>query len=529
MRKYPLLLAFVAFQLQAQQTHKHEDSDHSDHLGTVEWPTSASPAAHAHFIRGVLYLHSFHYGEAANAFKEAQKADPGDVMAYWGEAMSHTHPVWNEQDTAAARAALKKLAPTREERLAKARTAEERAWIEAADILYGGDLPKAQRDTLYARAMEKIHRTHPKDPEAATFFALALLGLNQGQRDTVVYARAYRIVDSVFAAHPDHPGAAHYMIHAVDDPDHERLGLDAARRYSSIAPAAGHAQHMTSHIFIALGMWDDMVTANERAQATIPFLSSHVVTWLAYGLMQQGRYREAEQWADSMHAQAERNKSSDSWFGVADISTAWNASTRRWNDRWSKLRADTTNIDATIVMLGAGLGAIGRGDRAVADSMLAGITALRVAERARLDTLRNPQPWDITWYGIVRVRENTLAALILRSQGQRERAIDLLRTAAAIDDSLPVEFGPPNSYKPPHEAEGEILLELKRYADAERQFRLALARTPRRPAAMTGLARATKAQGKSREARALYSELAGIWKRADPGIPEVDEARAGSK
>ena len=522
-----ILIALLTSTLGAQQTHQHEDSDHSGHLGTVEWPTSATSAAHAHFIRGVLYLHSFHYDEAAKAFREAQNADPGDVMSYWGEAMSYTHPVWNEQDTTAARAALRRLAPTTQARLAKARTDRERAWIQAADILYDGNRPKAQRDTLYSQAMEKLHRARPADPEAATFFALALLGLNQGQRDTVTYARAYRIVDSVFRNHPDHPGAAHYLIHAVDDPDHAKLGLDAARRYSSIAPGAGHAQHMTSHIFIAVGMWDEMVAANERAQATIPFLSAHVASWLVYGLIQQGRYREASRWADSMYAQASKSggRAGASWFAVADMAAAWNGSTHQWSDRWGKLRADTTGNDATVALLGIGLSAAGRGERAVADSMLSGITALRKVETTRLDTLTNPQPWDIQWYGIARARENILRGMILRSEGKREQAFEAFRAAAAIDDSLPVEFGPPNTYKPPHEAAGEVLLEMKRFPEAEQEFRRALARTPRRPSALIGLARATRAQGKS-EARAHYIELTRIWKRADSGIAEVEEARA---
>ena len=132
----------------ARETHEHHDEPVSEQLGSITWPTSATASAHGLFIKGVLYMHNFHYDEAAAAFRGAQKRDPGDVMSYWGEAMSYTHPVWNEQDTSAARVALRRLAPTRAQRLARARTVRERAWLDAAETLYEGNTPKARRDTM---------------------------------------------------------------------------------------------------------------------------------------------------------------------------------------------------------------------------------------------------------------------------------------------------------------------------------------------------------------------------------------------
>ena len=532
------VLLVVAARASAPQTgaaranHDHHDGPVSEKLGSITWPTSAKPDAHTLFIRGVLYMHNFHYDEAAEAFRKGQKIDPADVMSYWGEAMSYTHPVWNEQDTTAARRALRRLAPTRARRLAIARTARERAWLDAAETLYEGNTPKAKRDTLYAAAMQKLHADQPKDPEAATFYALALLGLNQGQRDTVTYARAYAIVDSVFVVHPDHPGAAHYLIHAVDDPDHALLGLRAAQHYSQIASSAGHALHMTSHIFMALGMWDDVVTANERAQATIPdFLSSHVVTWLGYGLMQQGRYKEAQRWIDSLYRQAKLAKSADvregTMNGTGELVASWNASTNRWTERAGRIRVDTAGTDVSTVQFGIALGALGRGERALADSMLRGIVRELASDSTRLARTRNPQPGDVAWNGVIRIREHTLRAMLLAVDGRRDSALSLLRKAGAIEQSIPVEFGPPTSFKPPHEVAGEILLAMARFAEAESEFKLVLARTPRRTTAMIGLARAAKGQGKKDEAARTYAQLAEIWRRADPGIAEVEEARTG--
>jgi tetratricopeptide (TPR) repeat protein len=517
----------------ARAGHEHHDEPVTEQLGSIRWATSATPAAHSLFVQGVLYMHNFHYGQAADAFKQAQKRDPGDVMSFWGEAMSYTHPVWNEQDTSAARSALRRLAPTRAQRLAKARTPRERAWLDAAETLYDGDTPKARRDTLYAGAMERLHADQPNDPEAATFFALALLGLNQGQRDTVTYARAYAIAESVFVAHPEHPGAAHYLIHAVDDPDHAKLGLRAAQSYSKIASSAGHALHMTSHIFMALGMWDDVVNANEKAQATIPDrLSSHVVTWLGYGLIQQGRYNEAERWMDSMYAQGKTDRKrvrEDAMQATAELSANWNASTDRWMEHPARFRVDTTGTDVSTSAFGVGLGALGRGQRALADTMATVVARERVADSVRIARLAPAQPGDLTWHGYIRIRELTLRALILRADGRRDSALVLLRAAGEIERSLPVEFGPPMTFKPPHEAAGELLLEMGRFADAETEFTLALARTPRRTSSLLGLARATKGQGKMEEAANRYAQLTEIWKRADPGIAAVEEARAGGR
>ena len=233
-------------------------------LGRLSFPNSGSKTAQPAFIRGVLLLHSFEYEDAAAAFRDAQRADPSFALAYWGEAMTHNHPVWNEQDLDSARAILGRLAPTAEARALKARTARERAWLETGEILYG-DGEKPRRDTLYSAALDRLTMSYPDDREARLFYALSLMGLSQAVRNIPAYMRAGAIAQDVFLANPEHPGAAHYIIHAFDDAQHAPLGLRAARAYSKIAPGADHAQHMTSHIFLGLGMWEETVAANEVA------------------------------------------------------------------------------------------------------------------------------------------------------------------------------------------------------------------------------------------------------------------------
>src|SRR5437016_8790982 len=326
-------------------------------LGTITFPSSGAPAAQASFIRGVLLLHSFEYQDAARAFREAQGIDPGFALAYWGEALTYTHPLWDGQDWKAARASLLRLGPTREARRAKAPTPRERAYLDAVEILYG-DGPKARRDTAYSRAMERLVARFPADREAQVFYAASLLGLSQGVRNVPTYMRAATIVGRVFRDNPDHPGAAHLLIHCYDDPIHAPLGLAAARAYSKIAPDAAHAQHMTTHIFLALGMWDEVVSQNEIAsgQNRAAWGPHHYTAWLGYGYLQQGRYGDALRHLDLMHQnvnQARRGRAV-----LAQMRADYVMNAERWDCpclRWSIDLAGVRARDAALDLFIAGL------------------------------------------------------------------------------------------------------------------------------------------------------------------------------
>src|SRR6185436_14519928 len=262
---------------------------------------------------GLAQLHNFEYDEAARAFREAQTIDPGFAMAYWGEAMTKNHPVWMEQDLGGARRILERLGTTAGERIAKAQTERERAYLRAIDVLYGaGD--KRARDGAYLEEMRRIHTTYSTDVDATAFYALALLGSAHDGRDTAIYMQAAAALEEAFATRPDHPGLAHYLIHSYDDSAHAPLGLRAARRYSAIASSAPHALHMTSHIYLAAGMWDEVVAANEqatrvgaaRARAagrTAPGCG-HFNMWLMYGYLQQGRTDAAREVLDACRVSA---------------------------------------------------------------------------------------------------------------------------------------------------------------------------------------------------------------------------------
>src|SRR5215510_12005404 len=266
-------------------------------VGSVSFANSGAPAAQADFLVGLAQLHNFQYPQAAAAFQRAQQIDPDFAMAYWGEAMTYNHAVWMQQDRSVARAVLARLGPTPEARAAKAPTPREKAYLAAVEVLYG-DGDKYDRDRRYALAMERLHADYPDDIDATCFYALALLGTSHAGRDVPTYMKAAALMEELFEKYPQHPGAAHYLIHSVDDSVHAPLGLRAARAYAKIAPDSPHALHMTSHIFLALGMWDDVVAANEgtvhlvhagmharNPSAPAPGCA-HPITWLAYGYLQ---------------------------------------------------------------------------------------------------------------------------------------------------------------------------------------------------------------------------------------------------
>ncbi len=271
-------------------------------METIAFPvTTDSPAARTAFERGMVALHSFAYSDAVEAFRAATAADPGFVMGYWGEAMALNRPVWNEQDTAGGRAAVAKLEAVK---LPPNLTPRERALVATVPLLYRGE-DKRARDQAYLAAIERVGRDFPDDDEITCLRALAAMGAGRtivaaGGDDLGLRMRAAALALEVFHRNPNHPGAAHYAIHALDDPEHAILALPAAQHYAKAAPDAYHAIHMPSHIFVQLGMWPEARAANEAAWAsslawaarkTPPSgqRDTHSLSWLGFIQLQEGR------------------------------------------------------------------------------------------------------------------------------------------------------------------------------------------------------------------------------------------------
>ena len=485
------------------------------HLGTIAFPTSGPPAAQAEFLRGVLYLHSFEYGSAERAFRSAEALEPSFAMAYWGEAMTYTHPVWNEQDVSSGRGALERLGPTPEARRARAPTGREQAYLAAVEALYGPG-SKPQRDTLFAAAMERVVRENPADLEAKAFYALALLGLNQGIRDTVTYLRAAPYADTVFRANPDHPGGAHYLIHSYDDPIHAPLGLAAARAYIRIAPDAAHAQHMTTHIFLAMGMWDEVVSQNRIAVGLTSLLPGHYSSWLVYGLIQQGRYDAARQLLEDLRQNLGSGGLRQQFTALAQMrahlllnSEDWATPVARWHLDRARMTPQGALTDAYVE------GAVAYRRRDAEALTNAAREVARLVESVRSENGPND---PATLAGRVMARE--LGAMQLFLGGSRDAAVHALREAANLEDVMPMEFGPPAIVEPSHEILATMLLELDP-SDALRHARRALAMAPGRSQALLAGARAAVATGDKAEAQRDLDQLVTNWHGADPKIRDA--------
>jgi len=469
-------------------------------VGNVEFPNSGAAEAQPSFLLGLALLHSFEYPEAREAFHAAQELDPDFVMAYWGEAMAWNYSLWYEQNAEAAREVLARLAPTPAARAALAPTDRERAWLAAVETLYG-DGDKQSRDDAYERAMAKIRLDYPDDPEAGAFHALAILGTAHEGRDHSTYMRAAAIAEDVFRDYPEHPGAAHYIIHSFDDPEHAPLGLAAARAYSGIAPDADHAQHMTTHIFLALGMWEDVVRANERADAVVdrdraergvgPSFCGHYNEWLLYGYLMEGRRVDAMALLDGCHRSAVA-ESGGVASSFSEMRARYIVDSEDWDGPALSMTADYGDRagpplrDAWLEGYVAGM----NGDAESAREALVEFRALRPAaeQEMRVDGLT-----DETYQRRPEVLELQLEGLTLIAGGDDAEGLDRIEAAAALEAQLPFTYGPPAIDKPSHELLGELWLKAGRMEEAALAFETALSRTPGRVPAIRGLQTATSA------------------------------------
>jgi len=504
-------------------------------LGVIFFSNSGSPAAQADFLTGLAQLHNFQYPQAAEAFQRAESLDPRFAMAYWGEAMTYNHAVWQQQDLAAARAALAKLGATAESRAAKAETPREKAYLHAVEILFGeGD--KYDRDRRYALAMEQLHASYPDDVDATCFYALALLGTSHAGRDVPTYMRAAALMEEAFEQNPRHPGAAHYLIHSVDDSVHAPLGLRAARAYSKIAPDSPHAQHMTSHIFLALGMWDDVVAANEatmrivdrarqaRNNAAPPIGCAHPITWLAYGYLQQGRFADARRLVENCGEEMRNRSETATGADLIDYDNTSAGSFSAMRTRYLIDSGDWSGSVNGLKVKVAGV-VVAEFSRDFADAYGAARygkidTAVEAVRRARDSSERLVTaviaagiPAESPMRRVPMIERDQLNGLLLLRQGETGSGLAQLAKAAAAEKDIPMEFGPPSLDKPANELLGEVLLDHGRAQDARAAFEAAQVLARGRGQSLLGLSECARVLKDTELAQSVDARLAKVGLR----------------
>lgn len=496
------LLVMVARPAQAQ----------FENVGSFQFPTSASAEAQHHFLRGAAFLHSFGWIQARGEFHAAQEIDPDFAMAYWGESLAYNHPLNSQMDATEPQAALQRLAPTRAERLAKAPTAREKAFLNAVEILWGeGD--HVARRVGYMDAMSRMYEEYPDDTEVAAFYALSILSASTATRDLTgrLNIKAGTIALHLLEHNPDHPGAAHYTIHAFDDPILAPLALDAAYRFADIAPAVAHARHMPTHIFIQHGMWDRVSSNNESAYTAARDLwrpddpmgdAVHALDWGQYGDLQLGDYAKARTWIERVESLALQGTFLEGGpRGAPGQARAANAvpllkaryivETEEWQVQ------PITDESSMHELLATGMSAARTGDQATLAQAESALT-----EMAERGSDRNTN---------ARIMAKQVGALLHAGMGHGNVATDLMDEAQAMVEEGGVPRGAASPVKPVHELYGEILLDLDRPAEAIEKFETSLLRMPNRPRSLLGLARSYARTNDHEKASAAYRKLTEEW------------------
>jgi tetratricopeptide (TPR) repeat protein len=505
------------------EAHRH---DVGEKLGSVSFPTSCVQATHAQFEHGVALLHSFEYEQASKQFQEIEKKDPHCAMAYWGQAMSLYHQLWER--------------PSRDnlklggELLAKARalnpaTAREGDYIQALTIFFTDTdrLDHRQRAEAYAKAMQGVYQRHPQDREAAVFYALSLLASGSDDDPALTNAKAaVAILDKLFEEQPNHPGIAHYIIHSCDNPAMASLALPAARKYAGIAPASPHAVHMPSHIFARLGLWQDDINSNLAAIKEADKMAAmhlhvlhhkvHSMDFLEYAYLQIGDDAGAKAQIDALAAAHEDNADPEfkDYFEAQLIRgpATYAIERRQWKDALNlQPLADAPPYVQLIAYWGRAVAAGHLHDRAAAQDALKRYDELLEATR------KGNKPYiadDLKEHDVVK-------GWAKYASGETEEAVRLLRSVAETQDKL----GKRETELPAREMLADMLLDMQRPQEALAEYETSLRTDPNRFNGLYGAGQAADMTQQKEKATGYYSQLLKNCDGVRSDRPELTQAK----
>ena len=520
--------ACTVFVPPAVAQHEHPASD-PGRLGKVSFPVSCDSSVRAQFTTAVAMLHSFWYEKASDTFAAVAEKDPTCGMAYWGVAMTYYHPLWpapGPADLKSGAAALEKA------KSAGAKTQREKDYIAALDTFYrdADKLDHRTRALAYEKAMEQLQARYPEDHEAAIFYALALVATAPPTDKTYVnQKKAGAILEPLFVEQPEHPGLAHYIIHAYDYPPLAQGALDAARRYAKIAPDSPHALHMPSHIFTRLGLWQESIDSNLASEASAqknnaPGNELHAKDYLIYAYLQGAQDREAQKALEAPPPGRADDPQYTNWLYAMGTSPARYAVERHHWDEAAALRIPPNTFPGgRLAWTEANL----HFARALGASHTGNIEAAR-KEWQELGSLRDTliQNNDKYWSDQVDIQRESAAAWIAFAEGKHDEALKQMRSAAEHEDRTDKNNVTPGVILPAHELLGEMLLELKQPAQALVEFEASLRTAPNRFNALSGAARAAKFSGDNEKAKTYYAKLLAICKHSEGERQELREAES---
>ena len=501
----------------------HAQTD-AEKLGTMNFETSCNPAAQKLFNQGMLYQHSFWYRASQNVFEDVLKADPQCGIAYWGIALSM---LWNPHVPTPAKNLADGAAMIAKGKSLGAGTPRERDYLDALGVMYA-DFDKVDHRTrivAYAKAMEQLAQRYPNDDEAQIHYALALnTSASAADKTYANQIKGAAILEPIAKRQPQHPGVAHYLIHLYDYPSIAEKGLDAARRYAKIAPAAAHAQHMPSHIFTRVGYWDESISsyiaAARAAKAAKDYHDQlHSIDYQVYANLQLGQDTKAKALLDEMAGITGFTET----FLVGPYALA--ASPARYaleRGDWKaaaqlEVRPSPLPHVQAITHFARALGAARSGNPEAAKADIARLGELR-------DKLRDAK--DAYWSEQVDIQLQVASAVVMFDEGKRDDALQAMRSAAAAEDKTEKHPVTPGVPIPARELYGILLLENGMAQEALSAFEATLKKEPNRLGAYVGAAKAAEKTGDTAKAREYYKRVVTIAADADKSRSEVGEARA---
>jgi len=494
-------------------------------LGKVDFPNSCSPAVQEKLQGAVAMLHSFYYGAARRTFEEVAQEDPGCAIAAWGFAsILMNNPLAgtgaSPKDAEAAQGAIDKG------RKMGAKTQRERDYLEAVAAYYENFAGRSERERQLSRAKayEALAAKYPKDDEAQIFYAVYLAGTQlQSDQTYAAWLKAAGILEQQFKKHPHHPGVAHYLIHSYDAPPIAQKGLDAARRYAGIAPDAPHALHMPSHIFTRVGEWADSAATNRRsADAALkskePDQAAHALDYAAYAYLQLARDSDARKVTDEVLGyQGFNTNIFTGSYAAAAMPARYALERADWRAAAAlEPRADKYGFTVAMTHYARVLGAARSGNPAAAQQDLERIAALG----EQLKEAKNAY-----WAGEVEVMRLTSVAWVARAQGKNDEALASMRRAADLEDKTDKHIVTPARLLPARELLGDMLLELKRPAEALKEYEASQLREPHRLRGYYGAGLAASQAGEHAKAKQHFGKLVQLAGKGEPR-PEVAAARA---
>ncbi|MEQ9442912.1 MAG: hypothetical protein RIG62_27990 [Cyclobacteriaceae bacterium] len=497
-------------------------------LGDIKLSVTGNEEALPYFKKGLLLLHSFEYQDARQEFLKAQELDPNLAMAYWGEAMTYNHSLWSEQDYEAGSNALQEMGEEAQDNI----TPLEKHFLEAIALLYEAEKPKVERDQAYADYMESLHKQYPDNHEVAAFYALSLLGSVTG-REEDVYEEGAAVAKSILAENANHPGALHYLIHSYDDPQHAFMALDAANSYSVVAPDASHALHMPSHIYVALGMWDQVVASNEASYgASVDKMeregkdndgrSYHAFHWLQYAYLQQGRQTDAETLLQQIKEYSDETPSKYARRHLAYMKGTYLVETDAWQSEWPALAVDVDDLNILVKALATFTDGMTAFKNQQPETIQTAITTIEenIEQEAIQVQNRNittcsaltrevADQSDLDYAQVMAMELKAMQAWLQQDEAETER---WLQEAIALDESVHYSYGPPLVVKPTRELYGEWLMETGQPEKALEQFEKGLERAPKRVRLLQGQQQAAEAIGNEALARETEETLDEIMR-----------------